>query len=51
MLVEDLVLDEIAEEASEVLDVDQVFVTVEIFDKDIRVVAEYGVHDEKFRLT
>lgn len=50
MLVDDLVFDEITEEASKILDVDHVFVTVEILNKDIWIIAEYGKDDEEFRL-
>ena len=48
MFVKDFILDEIAKEASEVLDVYDILIAVKIFDKDIRVVAEYGEDNEKF---
>lgn len=50
MFVEDLILDKIAKEAPEVLDVDDVLIAVEIFDKDIGIVAENGEDDEEFWL-
>jgi hypothetical protein len=47
LFVDDFLLDEEAQKASKILNIDRVFIAIEVFYQNIRIIAKNGENDKK----